>query len=198
MNYLIGIFVFVVVLFTGCTRQVSFDELTKNIPTDLPVRSYSSATLNYSMSVPKRFGLPEKDNGDTLSMESFMDTTKLISQGVSKLVVIRYHFTGKKMTLEKTWDRLMSKQPKIENYRMYSDGTTDFLSLPAHYGHAVYTIGGKDYESIGFLFRGEASNYVGIGLEVLKDEDHVVHMKELLYCAKSIKLLPSFFSQGIK
>ena len=94
------------------------------------------------------------------------------------------------MTLEKTWKRLTSKLPMIENYRMYSKGLTDFLSLPAYYEHGGYTIGGKDYESICFLFRGEASNYIGINLEGLKDEDHVVHMKELLYCAKTIKRMP--------
>ena len=192
MKYLIGIIFFssVILIATGCKRQPSFNELTKDISANFNVRSYTSTTLNYSISVPKRFGSPEKDNGDTLSMESFIDTTKLISEGVSKLVVFKYHFTGKKTTLEKTWKRLTSKLPRIENYRMYSEGITDFLSLPAYYEHGGYTIGGKDYESICFLFRGEASNYIGISLEGLKDEDHVVHMKELLYSAKTIKLMP--------
>lgn len=178
-----------VLVTSGCTHQIAFNELTKDIPADYKVRMYVSKQLNYSISVPKRFGFPENQIGDTLSMEMFRDTTKLISEGVSKLVVAKYHFKGIETKLKNVWNRLNSKRPILENYRMYSEGTTSFFSFPAYYEHAVYTIGGKKYESICILFRGETSRYFAINLEVIRDKYYEVNMKELLYCTKTIKIL---------
>lgn len=178
-----------VLVTSGCTDQIAFNKLTKDISADYKVRMYVSKPLNYNISVPKRFGFPEKQNGDTLSMEMFRDTTKFISEGVSKLVVAKYNFKGIETKLKYVWNRLNSKRPIIENYRIYSEGTTSFFSFPAYYEHAVYTIGGKEYESICFLFRGETSSYFAISLEVIRDKYYAVRMKELLYCTKTIKIL---------
>lgn len=180
----------VILLTIGCSAQLSFDELTKDIPTDVKVKTYSRAKMNYNISIPKKFELMDKDYYDTLSIELFVDTSMIFEEGASILSVFKYNATDTETTLEGAWNKLMSNRPLIEDFRIYSEGLTNFLSVPAYYEHSACTISEKNTESINFLFRGDSSSFVGISLQVITEEGYPDNMKELLYCAKSIKILP--------
>ena len=176
----------VVFLTTGCSGQLSFDELTKDIPTNIDTRTYSSDSMNYSISVPKRFELMDKDYLDTFDIELFIDTSVVFEEGVSMFSVVKYSST--ETELKKAWDKLMSNRVMIEDFRIYSEGVTNFLSMPAYYEHSACTISKKNTESISFLFRGDSSSYYGISLQVITEEGYPDNMKELLYCAKTLTI----------
>lgn len=180
----------VILLTVGCSAQLSFDELTKDVSSNLNVRTYSSAKMNYSISVLKRFELMDKDYYDTLGIELFVDTSMVFEEGASMFSVLKYNSTDTETTLEKAWDKLMSNRMMIEDFRIYSKGLTNFLSVPAYYEHSACTISKKNTESISFLFRGEDSIFFGISLQVITEEGYPDNMKELLFCAKSMKILP--------
>lgn len=44
-------------------------------------------------------------------------------------------------------------------------------------------------ESISFLFRGEDATFYLMSLEAITEESYPDNMQELLYCAKTIKIL---------
>lgn len=180
----------VILLTVGCSAQLSFDELTKDIPTDVKVKTYSRAKMNYNISIPKKFELMDKDYYDTLSIELFVDTSMIFEEGASILSVFKYNATDTETTLKGAWNKLMSNRPLIEDFRIYSEGLTNFLSVPAYYEHSAYTISEKNTESISFLFRGDSSSFVGISIQIITEKGYPDNMKELLYCAKSIKILP--------
>lgn len=178
----------IVLLTIGCSAQLSFDELTKDVPSDLDVHKYSSTKMNYSISLLKYLELAEKDyNNDTLGFEVFVDTSVVFEEGTSTLSVLKYNSTD--TTLNGAWNKLMSNRP-FENFRIYSEGTTDYLSRPAYYEHSAYTISEKNTETINFFFRGDSSDFYLMNLQVITEEGYPDNMKELLFCAKSLKILP--------
>ena len=179
----------IILLVTGCSKQMSFIELTKGIPTDCYTRSYSRKTMKYSISVPKRFELRDKDYNDESSFELFLDTSGAFYEGVSMLSVIKYDVKDVNTSLDIAWQNLMSNRVMIEDFRIYSEGLTNFLSMPAYYEHSACTISQKDTESISFLFRGDSSSFFGISLQVITEDGYPDNMQELLYCAKSFQLL---------
>jgi len=186
--YRIIIYLSLVLFTTGCSGQLSFDELTKDIPTNLNAHTYSSANMDYSISVLKNFELVDKDYYDTLGIELFIDTSMVFEEGASMLLVLKYNSTD--TLLEKAWDKLMSNRVIIEDFRIYKEGLTNFLSIPAYYEHSACTISNKNTESISFFFRGDSSSFFGISLQVITEEGYPDNMKKLLYCAKSMKLYP--------
>jgi hypothetical protein len=176
-----------IVLFTvGCSAQQSFDELTKDIPANLKVRRYSSAKMNYNISMPKRFELLDRDYYDTLSIELFADTTILYEEGTNILSILKYNSSMPETTIEEAWKKLLTNRQLIEDFRIFSEGVTDFLSVPAYYEHSACTISEKNTESISFLFRGNSSDFYVISISVNTEEGYPTNMRELLYCAKSI------------
>lgn len=185
--YRIVFYLSLVLFATGCSGQLSFDELTKDIPANLNAHMYSSTNMNYSISVLKRFELVDKDSYDTLDIELFIDTSMVFEEGASMFSVLKYNSTD--TVLETAWDKLMSNRVMIEDFKIYSKGLTDFLSIPAYYEHSSCTISNKNTESISFLFRGDSSSFFGISLQVITEENYPDNMKELLFCAKSMKLL---------
>jgi hypothetical protein len=180
----------VALLTTGCSGQLSFDELTKDIPANMNTRTYSRVKMDYSISMPKRFELLDKDYFDTLSIELFADTTIIYEEGTNILSILKYNPSMPETNIEEAWKKLLSNRQLIEDFRIYSEGLTDFLSVPAYYEHSACTISKKNTESISFLFRGEASTFYLMSLQVITEEGYPDNMKELLSCAKSIKILP--------
>ena len=178
-----------IVLFTvGCSAHLSFDELTKDVPANLNTRTYSSSKMNYSISIPKTLELVEKEYNDTTGYDLYIDTLMEFEKGASMLSVYKYH--SAETVLEKEWNKLTSNRQLIEDFRIYSEGVTDFLSVPAYYEHSACTISKKNTETISFLFRGDASIFYLMSLQVITEEGYPDNMQKLLYCAKTIKILP--------
>jgi hypothetical protein len=185
--YRILIFLAVLVINVGCSAQLSFEELTKDTPSVLNLQSYSSSKMEYSISLPNRFELAEKDQINT-GFELFFDTLIEFEKGTNILSVFKYNSAEK--TLGEAWKKLTSNRQLIEDFRIYSEGLTDFLSIPSYYEHSACTISKKNTETISFLFRGKASTFYLVSLQVITEKGYPDNIKELLSCAKSIKTLP--------
>lgn len=178
-----------IVSFTvGCSAQLSFDELTKDELTDLDVHTYSSKKMNYSISLFRSLDLIDKDYSDTLKVEMFVDTAMVFEEGASTFTVIEFSFS--ETILEEAWKKLISKRSLIEDFRIYSEGSTDYLSRPSYYEHSACTISKKNTETINLFFRSDSSSFYLITLQVNTEKGYPDNIKKLLYCAKSIKILP--------
>lgn len=169
----------------GCSAQMSFEELTKDELSELDVRTFSSSKMNYSISLLKSFDLIDKDYSDTLKVEMFVDTTAVFEEGTRTLTVIE--FNSSETTLEGAWRTFVANRILIEDFRIYSEGSTDYLSRPSYYEHSACTISKKNTETISFLFHGEDSSFYLVSLQVITEGGYPDNMKELLYCAKSMK-----------
>lgn len=180
----------VLLLAVGCSAQLPFDELTKDIPTNLNTSTYSSGKMNYSISVLKRFELLDKNYNDTLGIEVFADTAILFEAGTNILSILKYNSSRTESTLEEAWKKLLSNRQLMKDFRIYSEGLTDFLSTPSYYEHSACTISNKNIESISFLFRGNSSDFYVISISVNTEKGYPDNMKELLYSARSIKIVP--------
>lgn len=178
----------IVLLTVGCSAQLSFDELTKNVPPDLNTHIHTSTEMQYSISILEQLELLEKDyNSDTLEFELFVDNSTGLEEGASTLSILKYNSSD--TTLSGAWNILMISRP-FENFRIYSTGLTDFLSEHAFYEHSAYTIGKKNTETINFFFRSISSTFYLVNLQVTTEKGYPENMKELLSCAKSLKILP--------
>jgi hypothetical protein len=167
---------------------MSFDELTKNIPSSINTHTYSSAKMSYNISLLDRFKFIDQEYNDTLSFELFVDTSMVYEQGASVISILKYKST--ETSLDQEWKKLSSKRQLIQDFKIYSKGLTDYLPESSYYEHSGYTINNKNAETISFLFHGEDATFYLISLEVIKEEDYPDNMRELLYCVKTIKILP--------
>lgn len=188
MHYRILSYLIIVFVAIGCSPQLSFDELTKDLPSKLGTRSYSSTKMGYSISLLDQFVLRDNNYNDTLKLELFIDTSMVFEEGASTLTIIKFNST--ETTLEKSWRKFISDRMLIEDFQVYSEGLTDYLLEPAYYEHSAYTMSKKNTESINFLIRGDSSSFYFMNLEVIMEDDYPNNLKELLSCVKTVKLLP--------
>lgn len=172
----------------GCSKQLSFNELIINEPSDLNLKAYSSAKMKYRMSLLDKLTLVETDYyGDTLASELFIDTSLVFDEDVSLLSISRYNSNNTE--LQKEWKKLISNRKVYENFSIFSEGITDYLNKTSYYEHSAYFIGRKKKkESIIFLFRGNSSDFYLISIDVNAEEGYPDNLKELLFCVKSIKI----------
>jgi len=177
-----------VILVVGCSSRPPFDELAGNDSSALNVYTHSSTEMNYSISLPTRFKFADKEYNDSMNFELFVDTSMQIEMGASMLSVLEYN--SRDTIIEEAWNNLLSNRVMFENFRIYSEGVTDYLPRPAYYEHSACTINEKNRESISFLFRGDSSNFYLANLQVNTGKGYSDNMKELLYSAKSIKIVP--------
>ena len=184
--YRISFCLSVVFLTTGCSGQLSFDELTKDIPTNIDTRAYSSDSMNYSIFQLRLMDLIDKDYSDTLNVEMFVDTSMVFEEGTNILTVIE--FSSSETKLEEAWKKFISNRLLIEDFRIYSEGITDFLSMPAYYEHSVCTISKKNIETINFLFRSDSLSLYFLSIQVPTDKDYPKNMEKLLYSAKTFTI----------
>jgi hypothetical protein len=180
---------FVELLTSGCSGHLSFNELIKDIHTNLNKQTYLSAKMNYSIYLFDQFIFVDQEYDDTLSFELFVDTSMVYEEGASMISILKYK--SKETKIDKEWKKLSSKRHLIEDFRIYSEGLTDYLPYSAYYEHSASTISKKNTETISFLFRGENSMFYIMSLEATTDEGYPDNMRELLYCAKTIKILPN-------
>ncbi len=188
MNYYYKIFSAASILFilTACSGKPTFEELTSDIPTNIQTRIHSSSNMNYQISLSKELKLTEKDYKDTLSIELFLDSTIDFMKGTNIISVVRYQ--SKEKTLEEAWKKLVSKREKMQDFKIHSEGKTNFLSSPAYYEHASYPVSKKDRESICFLIKGKSSDFYAVSLETSKENNYPDNMKRLLACAKTLRI----------
>lgn len=175
-----------VIFVVGCSSRPPFDELAGDNSTALNLYTHSSTEMNYSISLPTRFKFADKEYNDAMNFELFVDTSMQIELGASMLSVLEYN--SKDTIIEEAWNNLLSNRVMFENFRIYSEGLTDYLSRQAYYEHSACTMNNKNREAVSFLFEGDASNFYLVNLQVNTGEAYSDTMSELLHSAKSIEI----------
>ncbi|MCF8414617.1 MAG: hypothetical protein K9G40_00130 [Crocinitomicaceae bacterium] len=184
-----GLICLCIVLFTlSCSKKLNFDELTTENLTGIPLWNYRSSQLNYSISLTENLKLVENDYSDTSGFELFIDTTREFEKGTNILSVVQFY--SQETKLEETWKSLKSKRLPIESFKIISEGLTNYLGKPAYYEHSTSFLSNNETESISFLFHGDSSKFYLLSVQTVIDEGYPDNLKKLLYCAKSIKMLP--------
>ena len=180
-------FVGILLLIVSCTgQQKSFDELTHALPTKQPVYCYHSDKLQYSISLPNELKISEADYTDSTGFELFLNSNSrnYFKEGSTMISVLKLYSTENK--LENAWKKLSQQQKRLMDYRIYSEGQTNFMSKSAYYVHSACTISQKNNEQITFLLPGDSSTYYLLSLSSITEEGHQDQIKKLLYCAKSM------------
>lgn len=177
----------IIMLSLGCSKQLPFEKLILNEPVGLDLKKYSSIKMDYDISLLEQFRIAEKEYNDTIGFELFLDTTFSFEKGTNMISITKFYSEDTK--LDKVWNKLTSNRMSIENFRIYSKGLTNYLSRPAYFEHSACTISKKNTESISFLFRGDSTDFYAISIQVIKEVGYPKNMRELLFCAKSIKIL---------
>jgi hypothetical protein len=171
----------------SCTdQQLSFDELTHTLPTKQTVYYYHSDKLQYSISLPNELKISEADHTDSTGFELFLNSNSrnYFKEGSTMISVLKLQSTENK--LENAWKKLTQQQKRLEDYRIYSDGQTNFMSQKAYYVHSACTISQRNNEQITFILPGDSSTYYLLSLSSITEEGQQEQMKKLLYCAKSM------------
>ncbi|MEN9699534.1 MAG: hypothetical protein RLZZ301_732 [Bacteroidota bacterium] len=171
------------------SKQLSFDELTRALPSKPAVYLYKSDKLKYSIFLPNELKISETEYTDSTGFELFLNSNSrnYFKEGSTMVSVLKVHWPESKV--EKAWKKLSQQQKKLEDYRVYSEGLTNFMSQPAHYVHSACTISEKNNEQITFMVPGDSSMYYLLSLSSIAEEGNQDQMKKLLYCAKTLKLI---------
>ncbi len=182
------IYLTIALLFFGCTNHLTFNELTKKYNSKFDKFLYSSAEMNYSISILKQLELVERDyNNDTLKFELFVDSSMVFEEGAKTILILKYNPKDTNLNLVDAWSRLTHKR-RFENFRIYSKGLTNLLTIPAYYEHSAYSMSNKNTESINLFFRGKSSDFYVLNLQVITEDDYPVNIRELLSSAKTIHI----------
>jgi len=170
----------------GCKRQLSFKELTSDLPAAKSERTWTSAQMNYELSLPKGFKRVEKEYNDTIGYELYIDTTIAYEKGTSIISVLMY-LSEDKTSKAFYHNNLSSKLQKMKRV-FHSKGETTLLNYPAYYAHYSTEISKQPRESIVFIVRGNASNFYMIVIDTGKDDNYTDNMKQLLSNVKTFKI----------
>ncbi len=186
MNFRIKIIAVIVtsLVVVGCSHQLTFKELTKDLPNP-KTRNYSSEKMNYTFDCLENIVHKETVDDSAYQEELFLDTTHSFMDGTSIMGVIKY--SSNETSLIQVWNGIVSNRPPDKSIKIYATGNTQFLSRPAYYEHSGQVISDKKRESINFIMHGDSSNFYVVSLGVNREEGYPENMKELLYCAKSLK-----------
>ncbi|MBL7888441.1 MAG: hypothetical protein JNL24_02750 [Bacteroidia bacterium] len=189
MNFYNKILSATIILFvmTGCSKQLSYDELVSELPTISNSQIITNSTMKYDISLPKELKLAEKQYNDTLWFEFFLDKTIPFEEGTNIVSVLR--ILSKEKTPKDVWQKLLEKKLMNENYSTHSKGESSFLNYPSYYAHCSKTISNKNRETIIFIVRGNSSDYYMINLETGTEKNYPNNMKQLLSCVKTFNIL---------
>jgi hypothetical protein len=174
-------------LLTGCSKQLSYDELISDLPTIGKTHRFTNSTMKYDISLPKELKLAEKQYDDTLWYEFFLDKTIPFEEGTNMVSVLR--ILSKEKTPKDVWHKLLEEKLINENYSTLSKGESSFLNYPSYYVHCSNTVSNKQRETIIFIVRGNSSDFYMINLETGTDENYPDKMKQLLSCVNTFNIL---------
>lgn len=170
----------------GCKRQLSFKELTSDLPAAKCERMWTSTQMNYDLSLPKEFKRVEKEYNDTMGYELYIDTTSADEKGTSIISVLKY--LSDETTSKAFYQKNLSNKLQKMNRVFHSKGETTFLNYPAYYAHYSSEISKQPRESIVFIVRGNESNFYMIVIDTGADDNYTDNMKQLLSNVKRFKL----------
>lgn len=172
----------------GCSNHLTYDELISVLPSTRSNSKFSRPTMKYDISLPKELKLVEEDNyNDTLWFEIYVDSTIAYEKGSNTISIMR--FLSEEKTTKAAWKKLMSKRMMIENFKIHSEGKTNFLNYPSYYEHASCTISKQNTESISFLVQGKTSDFYLISVQTITEGDYPTNIKKLLSGVRTFNIL---------
>lgn len=174
-------------LITGCTKELTFDELISDLPKASNTKSFSNSEMNYSFSLPEEFEPVEKEYSDTLWFELFLDKTIPYERGSNMISIVR--ILSKEKTPKDVWQNLFEKKLSTENYTLHSKGETNFLEYPSYYAHYSNTISDQNRETVIFIVRGKSSDFYVINIETGTEKTYPDNMKKLLSHLRTFHIL---------
>ena len=188
MNHFHLVFASLILCFiTGCTKQLTFDDLISDLPKTSNTQSFSNSEMNYSFSLPEEFELAEKEYSDTLWFELFLDKTISFERGSNMISIVR--ILSKEKTTKDVWQNLFEKKLSTENYTSHSKGETSFLEYPSYYAHFSNTISDQNRETVIFIVRGKSSDFYLINIETGTEKTYPDNITKLLSCIRTFHIL---------
>ncbi|MEN9441760.1 MAG: hypothetical protein RLZ33_1837 [Bacteroidota bacterium] len=170
----------------GCKRQLSYKELTSDLPAAKCERTWTSTQMNYNLSLPKQFKRVEKEYNDTIGYELYIDTTSAFEKGTSIISVLKY--LSEEKTSKAFYQKNLSNKLQNMNRMFHSKGETTLLNYPAYYAHYSTEISKQPRESIVFIVPGNASDFYMIVIDTGADDNYTDNMKQLLSNVKTFKI----------
>ena len=187
LNPKILIFVCILPLLLSCkSKHLSFNQLTQHLTAPSAVYFYKSDKLNYHICIPNDLEMADAEYVDSTGSEVFLNSNpkKIFKPGNYMISILKLH--SKEKTEEKAWKKYTQNLKKIEHFRIYSEGLTNFLYRKSYYIHYAFTISKKNNEAISFILKDKSNTYYVISLSSITEEGEQDQMKKLLYCARSM------------